>query len=234
VVERTVEKVVPGQQASVITKETTVVVKEEDLIIDAVDKNRRNVVVFEREGESVGLGFIVSQEGLVATDSSVLFGEGEIKASLSNQKKYSIEIVKSDSLNSLTLVKLIVPEDLKEETKFNKVGFSDLANLKLGQTVIALGGLEERAITTGVVAKINTKDLSETTDSTQTTPQKIISSIEISPSVGADFEGSPLIDIDGLVLGINITSAGKSFSLPSSLILEIISELRTDKKTSIN
>ena len=44
VVERTVERVVPNdtkQGASIITKETTVVVKEEDLITDSINKNSK-------------------------------------------------------------------------------------------------------------------------------------------------------------------------------------------------
>jgi len=46
VVERTVEKVVPdkSQGANVITKEVTVVVKEDDLITDSIEKNSKSVV----------------------------------------------------------------------------------------------------------------------------------------------------------------------------------------------
>ncbi len=46
VVERTVEKVVPDkpQGANVITKEVTVVVKEDDLITDSIEKNSKSVV----------------------------------------------------------------------------------------------------------------------------------------------------------------------------------------------
>ena len=46
VVERTVERVVPdkSQGAGVITKEVTIVVKEDDLITDSIGKNLKSII----------------------------------------------------------------------------------------------------------------------------------------------------------------------------------------------
>ena len=100
VVERTVERVVPdesNQGASVITKETTVVVKEEDLITDSINKNSKSVVrirsVAEEgvEGSLVGIGAIVSRNGMIVTDPSVI----------KNGSKYVVETANGNIFNAV-------------------------------------------------------------------------------------------------------------------------------------
>lgn len=236
VVERTVEKVVPGQEASVITKETTVVVKEEDLVIEAVDKNRRNVVVLKtEEGTKVGIGFLVSQDGFIATDSSLAIPG--MTAVLSNQKEYSLKILKDDEELGLALFKIVPPKDSPEDLKFSRASFGEADSLKLGQTVVALGGLAERSVSTGIISRIETIDVEKESainpkdEETETIIEKVVFSISTNISVSDEYKGSPLLDIDGLVVGVNIKKGTTGVALPSNVILEMINAVRTELDT---
>src|SRR3989344_7555995 len=82
IVERTVEKVVPaGQAASAVTTEKTVVVKESDLIVEAVKKMTPSLVqVYSQASEPVflGLGIVLDGSGSVVTDASILGEVAEV------------------------------------------------------------------------------------------------------------------------------------------------------------
>src|SRR3989344_6281491 len=77
IVERTVERVVPEVSTSQVAtvKETTIVVKEEDLITDSIAKNQgtlvrilaRPVALPDVPSDVVGVGIVLNTEGLVAT-----------------------------------------------------------------------------------------------------------------------------------------------------------------------
>ena len=76
VVEKTIERVVsvemPGKGDRGI-KEVTIVVKEEDLVIDSIEKNSKSIVrLFLNGSEFYGLGVTLSSNGIVAVPQSNL------------------------------------------------------------------------------------------------------------------------------------------------------------------
>jgi S1-C subfamily serine protease len=74
IVERTVEKVVPGEpKVTTVVKEVPVVVTEEKLIVDVINQASPAVVrVADAEGKTtLGSGFVVSETGLVATAAAI-------------------------------------------------------------------------------------------------------------------------------------------------------------------
>jgi hypothetical protein len=189
VVERTIEKVVPSetQKATVVTKETTVVVKEEDLITESIEKNGKSLVRISRVGHAtsspsgfVGMGVVVSRGGMVVTDASLLSSRVEhtYNATLVSNKTYPLQLVGVDEEHGLAILQ-ISPEgdaqaasvggtaegaeteekDTSKNVVFQPVVFADPSSLKLGQTVIGLGGEERTAVSMGIVSDLVTEEI---------------------------------------------------------------------------
>lgn len=211
IVERTIERVVPGEsQGATITK--TIVVKENDIITDSIEKNSKHLVRISRKvvgGENevfVGIGIIVSKDGLVSTDSSLILPGYDYFVSLSHGGVYSVEIVLDAKVT--TLLKIVQDED--ETTSFEAVTFSsDLGVLKLGQTVISLGGKNRTNVAIGIVSGLVEKNITIEVEREDKEPTiiTVLSFIETSIDESSVLSGSPLIDIFGEVIGISTVSS---------------------------
>jgi S1-C subfamily serine protease len=223
--------VVPGQTASVVTKETTVVIKEENLIIDAVDKNSKSVVRVGLEGldgefgSTLGIGVVVSGDGLIVTDSLNLTESNDYLIKTSSGRVHSVSVDDLNLSDGVALLKLNKLEEEESVVKLTKPSFGDTENLRLGQTVIAIGGLSGDTVSTGIVSKLNENIVElpvegEENQTTIGTLGTIISNIAFS----SDYSGGPLIDVDGFLLGINITRKDGDFSVPINSVLDLISK----------
>jgi S1-C subfamily serine protease len=248
VVERTVEKVVPGQAASVITKETTVVVKEENLIIDAVEKNSKSVVRIGlpdeegKFGKVLGIGIVVSSDGNVVTDSLNLTEAKAYLMQTSSGKVHNVNLAYTDISSGIASLKVSIPDGEENTSKFNKPSFNNTSDLRLGQTVIAIGGLSGNSVLTGIVSKLNKKIInvpSPTGEKNEkgeilTTETEVLDSISSNLAFPSDYSGGPLIDVDGFLLGINMKRKDGNFSIPISTVLDIISKKSENIEKSVN
>lgn len=236
VVERTVEKVVPdeSQSASVITKETTVVVKEEDLITDSIDKSSKSVVRIkkintdlpaqtseEEAGNLVGLGIIVSRDGIIATDPSVIKDDSTYIIETAKGEIFNANVVNTKNKNFPMFLAVEIPEE-KENVVFSPVTFSNKNTFKLGQTVISLTGAERTDVAIGIISGLIEDEIKVSTSTEENmknkdkTAQKIsentataaLSIIKTSINENNVLIGSPLINIFGEIIGIS--TAGSS------------------------
>ncbi|MFQ5662094.1 MAG: trypsin-like peptidase domain-containing protein [Candidatus Paceibacteria bacterium] len=254
VVERTVEKVVPdkSQGASVITKEVTVVVKEDDLITDSIDKNSKSVVRIKKinadgeAGKLVGLGVIVSRDGMVATDPSVIEDEDAYIVETADAGIFNANVVDMGEKDSVFLAIEILEEE--EEIVFSPVAFSNEGTFKLGQTVISLTGEERTDVAIGIIsgliedeAEVNTPPEEETAgeEAGQTElpaePLMVLSLIKTSIDEDDVLVGSPLIDMFGEVVGISTTDSfiGKTALFEPVLdIKSALSEIQASEEAS--
>ena len=106
VVERTIEKVVTepaknNNSAAVVTRET-IVVKEDDKIVESVEKNKNSIVrVYAntrnagdvRDRIFIGLGTIVSKEGLIVTGDTFADRSGQYVVTIDNNVFYSVTVL---------------------------------------------------------------------------------------------------------------------------------------------
>jgi S1-C subfamily serine protease len=208
VVERTIERVVPAESNSgsgeqtIIEKETTVVVKENDLITESIDKNKRKIVrlvnITETEGEPVGtsteptinreilfhgIGIIVSSDGLIATSKKV--GDLPLLVAIANDgSEYTATMV-----NSSENISYLQLEKGEEKVSLSPVTFVDESTLKLGQSVISLGGEDRTSVSTGIIASF-VEDES--------------SFVGVRTNITGSIPGSPLVNIFGEVVGIDV------------------------------
>jgi S1-C subfamily serine protease len=225
VVERTVERVVPDdskQGASVITKETTVVVKEEDLITDSINNNSKSVVrIYEAledgtTGVLKGLGVLVSRDGIIATDPSVIESGLTYIIETANKEVFSSNVVETGESEPAMFLLVEIPEG--DETVFPAVELAKHISFKLGQTILSLTGEERTDVAIGIIAGLieedvivevpvsaeeGATDIEEEGEEAQPETIKVLSLIKTSIDEKEVIAGSPLIDIFGEVIGIS-------------------------------
>lgn len=209
VVERTVERVVPATQGAVVTR--TVVVKEEDLITGSIERNSQNLVRIYAEEVFLGMGFFVSEDGIIATDSSLISPGVEYIVSTNDGTKYSATLISPSFL-------VVLPE---EEAVFAFVEYADTSALKLGQTVVALSGKDRTSVSMGVVSGIieDEEVISATEEEEEYTITTLVE-IDTTVDLRRVIFGSPLINIFGEVVGIHTTASNGYVPLSPPPILE--------------
>lgn len=233
--ERTVEKVVPDKQgASVIMKEKTVVVKEEDLIVKSVETGSKSIVrIYERPqeqpesdlnkgndnnnilGNFVGLGIVISSDGIISTASNNLL----------NWKNYMISTYDNRIFNvnnlfygeKVSFAKAVIDAKSTEKYIFNPAVLSESKNVKLGESVVAISGEDRNIISTGIVSSLVQEDIAK---------NKIT---EIQTSIQPlRIEGAPIFNLFGEVIAMNkITSQGATL-IPSDSINEELKKFEAD------
>lgn len=225
VVERTIEKVVPSATNDKNTgKEvTTVVVKEEDLVIDAISKSTKSIVRIKSGDEHVfyGLGIVVSKEGLIVADAKGFYPTNSYEAFMSDGKSYPLTPVELKEKSDLAFFKIKKASD--DKTEFSSAVFGNSDTLQLGQSVIAIGGMEQTFVATGRVSGLKRVAVSgvvpDHLDVVQT-------DINLKDTVF----GGPLVNLSGQIVGINIASTfnlqGASFT-PINLVQVLISAVET-------
>ncbi len=196
IVEKTVERVVsepaPNNDKPAEKEIVTVVVKEEDLTIDAVDKNSKSMMrIYEKAGDLksfVALGVIVSVNGEVITDTNKISKSSDyIGVYAGGEYPLKVTMKETDKIFAV-----LSPEqkDLKD---FAVVNFADSNNLKLGQSVISLSGANENTVSTGIVTNLAKEG---------EVLKKIITSVN-SNNVLA---GSIVLNLKGEVVGLKVSN----------------------------
>jgi len=219
VVERTVEKITPeiGSQAAA-AKEVTVVVKDEDLITDSIEKNKGTLVRIlatpenlpEVSPDVVALGTVIDKEGHAAVPRSI-FAEGmRYSAVLASGNEVSFKILNLSSTSSVALL-----EFAKIDSSQSALTFPKSVSLKLGQTVIAISGLTRTAVAIGIVSGL---EMGEGKDATST----VVSMIDTNINPRDALPGSPLLNIFGEAIGIRAVSLPETGTayIPITIVLQ--------------
>jgi len=222
IVERTVETVVPqeGQgAAAVVTKETTVVVKEDDLMSDSIQASFARVGKIRggvaTSSPVVGLGVLVTG-GLVVTDLSVV------------EKEHLISFPAGDFVYTVAGthasigIAILTPKDGRPETTGFRAG--DTSSLKLGQTSIALFGTKTDRVNISSfsaflpLAEVMRGEEKIAVRLIDTTPEAVLT------------PGAPLITIFGDLVGVSTnaarTAGSKSAFVSYSDIVSLVSAAR--------
>ncbi len=225
VVERTIEKIVP----TIIEKPgKTIVIKDEDLMISAIERNSKSVVAFSitrEDGEIwvAGVGVIVSADGLVVTDKANLIG-GVLTTTV-NGIKYTLDVVSNEKEGLLALGKLIPVSEVGTSTPaatFTSITFGNAGSIKIGQTAIVISGRDGKTITTGFVNRLDTRTIINEETKAET---KVLENIGLSARFSGTSNGAPIITLEGVVVGflsINENLASQ-IGVPSSEAQNLIS-----------
>lgn len=174
-----------------------------------------------RKEKSLGSGFIISQDGFIVTNNHVIKDADQIKVILHDDKEYDAEIIGSDPMTDLALIKI-------DAKNLSPLKFGSSSNAKVGSWVVAIGspfGLEQ-TVTAGIISAKG----------------RIIGSgpyddfIQTDASINPGNSGGPLLNLEGQVIGINTaiikSGQGIGFAIPSDLATGIIDQLTQSKQVS--
>ena len=182
------------------------------------------------EGESEGSGIIYSEDGYIITNYHVIedavnSSSAAVKITLSDETEYQAEIVGTDKVTDLALLKIDPEEKLTPAT------FGDSSNIQVGELAVAIGnplGQEfAGSVTVGYISALN-RDI--------TTDGRTYNVIQTDAAINPGNSGGALVNSKGEVIGINTIKIsddsveGLGFAIPSNDALKIIEELKVTGK----
>jgi len=251
VIERTVEVVTPPKdQSSEVIR--TVVIKEEEFIAKAAEKNSPNVVEIGRlkkrfriggigkpptegfELEILGVGFALNSRFVISHNKTFDDIDGLV-IKTTDDHIYRIGIAMHDAAGDLTLFTVMervesaegVEINVDKQHEFSDVTFARMNKVQIGQTAIALGSRDGVVLSLGVIAQIKTKG-GGTTDDGEEIPKEV-SSINATIRVDERYAGGPLINMSGEILGVNIiASNNEQFAVPISVVEALMKQYRAE------
>ncbi len=175
-----------------------------------------------------GTGFIISQNGYIVTNNHVVDGSDSVKVTLIDGSEYDAQVVGVDASTDLAVLKI-------DAQGLTVASFGDSSELKVGETVVAIGNPLGSNLAGSVTAGIvSAKDR---VISTNGYTQKYI---QTDAAINPGNSGGPLVNIEGQVIGINtlktylagyddygvpIGTEGIGFAIPTKTALPIIEQL---------
>lgn len=196
-----------------------------------IEKDTSDDLVVAGEGS----GVIYKKEGNVAylvTNNHVVEQAKKLEILMANGTKVVGELVGSDVYSDLAVVKI------PSENVDTVAQFADSSSLNVGETAIAigspLGSAYANSVTEGIVSS-----LSRVVTSTNEQGETIsTNAIQTDAAINPGNSGGPLINIQGLVIGINsskivvtnntvkqVAVEGMGFAIPANDVIAIISQL---------
>jgi S1-C subfamily serine protease len=171
-------------------------------------------------GTMAGTGVVIDADGLVATNSHVVEGGGRVVATLPSGESVEAAVLGTDEALDLAVIDVgvggLVP-----------ARFGCSAELKVGQTVVALGNAlalgGEPSASTGIVAAVD-REISTPSGRTYTRL------IQIDVATNEGQSGGPVFDDTGQVVGITTAGlaggSGVGFAIGIDDVLPVLDELR--------
>jgi serine protease Do len=229
--------------------ETRTVVSEENAVIDVVEKSSSSVIAIgvtqrifnpfdpfsiPRSREStIGTGFVVDGgKGVIVTNRHVV-SDQNLKYSVVTKdgKKLDVERIYRDPNLDLAIVQVAGSSELKS------IELGDSSNLKVGQTMIAIGnalGRFDNTVTTGVVSGLGRSIGAG--DPFTGEAELLDDLIQTDAAINPGNSGGPILNSAGQVVGVNVaTTEGAQnigFAIPINAIKPILEEFVTNGKIS--
>jgi serine protease Do len=192
--------------------------------------------IYERKIQSLGSGFLISEEGYIITNQHVVDNAAEILVTMTDGRQFTAELIGEDRLTDIALLKI-------PGNNFSFIEFGHSDDLLVGEWVIALGnpfGLfqlnDQPTVTVGVISAID-RDWGRTEDG-----RLYLDMIQTDAAINHGNSGGPLVNSVGQVIGMNtfiFTGSqyqegfiGIGFAIPVDRINEVVNEIR--RKGSIN
>ena len=184
----------------------------------------------QREGQSLGSGFIISADGYIVTNNHVVSGDPGSNAEIvaitvimPDRTEYKAKLIGRDVTSDLAVLKI-------EASNLPYVNFGDSKQTRVGDWVVAIGnpfGLGG-TVTAGIVSALH-----------RVTGQGGANDryIQTDASINRGNSGGPMFDMNGNVIGINTLifsptggNVGIGFAIPTEEAFPIIQTLKGGAK----
>ncbi|WP_432470780.1 DegQ family serine endoprotease [Amphritea sp. HPY] len=170
--------------------------------------------------QSLGSGFIISEDGYILTNHHVVDGADKVIVRLNDRRQLEAQVIGSDKRSDVALLK-IDATDLPRV----KVGNSDRS--EVGEWVLAIGSPFgfDYSVTAGIISATDRSLANET----------YVPFIQTDVAINPGNSGGPLFNLDGEVIGINSQIytrsggfMGLSFAIPMNVAMEVAEQLKQD------
>lgn len=178
----------------------------------------------QREAQSLGSGFIFSEDGYILTNNHVVADADEIIVRLPDRSELEAKLVGADPRTDVAVLKV-------EGKGLPTVQLGDSSKLKVGEWVLAIGSPFgfDHTVTAGIVSATGRSLPNES----------YVPFIQTDVAINPGNSGGPLFNLKGEVIGINsqiFTRSGGfmglSFAIPIDVAMDVANQLRTDGKVS--
>lgn len=176
------------------------------------------------DAQSLGSGFIISNDGYVLTNNHVVADADEIIVRLPDRSEMEATLVGADPRTDVALLKL-------DASGLPSVKLGKSSSLKAGEWVLAIGSPFgfDHTVTAGIVSATGRNLPNES----------YVPFIQTDVAINPGNSGGPLFNLQGEVVGINsqiFTRSGGfmglSFAIPIDIAMDVADQLRTDGKVS--
>ena len=170
---------------------------------------------------AAGSGFIISEDGYIATNNHVIENASSISVLLYDGSTYPATLVGRDSKTDLAVLKI-------ETENLSYLSWGDSGLIKVGEQVAAIGNPLGEFANTMTVGYISALDREINIDGT---PRNML---QTDTAVNAGNSGGPLLNLKGQVIGIvaakssGVSVEGLGFAIPSNTAERIIGQLISD------
>jgi len=178
----------------------------------------------QREAQSLGSGFIISDDGYVLTNNHVIAEADEIMVRLPDRSELTAKLIGTDPRTDVALLKV-------EAKNLPTVKVGKSSELKAGEWVVAIGSPFgfDHSVTAGIVSAIDRSLPNE----------NYVPFIQTDVAINPGNSGGPLFNLKGEVVGINsqiFTRSGGfmglSFAIPMDVAMDVANQLRAGGKVS--
>ena len=173
-----------------------------------------------------GSGFVLTQDGYIVTNNHVVSDadEGTIVVRLYSGEEYTADVVGTDSMNDVALLKI-------ETEGLQTVTIGDSNEIEVGEIVEAIGNPLGELTFTMTAGYISALDREINADGTP------INMLQTDAAINSGNSGGPLFDMNGNVIGITtakvsgetesgVTIEGIGFAIPINDVLRVVYDLQ--------
>ncbi len=176
------------------------------------------------DAQSLGSGFIISEDGYILTNSHVVKDADEIVVKLTDRRELEAKLIGSDARTDIAVLKV-------KASGLPVVNIGSPSELKVGEWVLAIGspfGFDQ-SVTAGIVSAKG-----------RSLPGgNYVPFIQTDVAINPGNSGGPLFNMDGRVVGINsqIYSRtggfmGLSFAIPMDVAMNVVDQIKKSGKAA--
>jgi S1-C subfamily serine protease len=218
------------------------IVSQQDALVALYEQASPGVVairVLTDQGEGLGSGFVIDSAGHIVTNYHVVQGVTGLEVDFQSGYKVRGSVVATDLDSDLAVIQVDVPAE-----QLHPLAFGDSDQVKVGQTVIAIGnpfGLNG-TMTVGIVSSKG-RTLESMRPSSSGSFFTAGGIIQTDAPINPGNSGGPLLNLQGEVVGVNRaietttfttagepTNSGIGFAISSNIVRRVVPHLIAEGK----
>jgi len=185
----------------------------------------------EKQKVGGGSGFFVSSDGMIITNKHVVEDTtADYTVVTSEGKEHNAKVLAVHPVNDLAIIDI-------EGDNFPVLNLGNSDNLKVGQTVIAIGyslGEFSNTVSKGIISGLQ-REVTAGSRFGQT--ERLADIIQTDAAINPGNSGGPLLDIGGQVIGVNVAMARGAenigFAIPVNQVKKTIEQVKANGKISV-